>query len=56
VVNFGPPVDIGTALQPLRERPALQKYQAVSGMPELVAALRHKLRQENASWSRTKPN
>ena len=47
VVNFGPPVDIGTALKPLRDQPALQKYQAVSGMPELVATLRHKLRQEN---------
>ena len=47
VVNYGPPVDLAEALQPLREQPVLQKYQAVSGMPELVAALRQKLRQEN---------
>ena len=31
VVNYGPPVDVAAALQPLREQPALQKYQAVSG-------------------------
>ncbi len=47
VVNYGPPVDVAKALQPLREQPALQKYQAVSGLPELVVALREKLRQEN---------
>ncbi|MBA3478706.1 MAG: aminotransferase class I/II-fold pyridoxal phosphate-dependent enzyme [Lautropia sp.] len=47
VVNYGPPVDVAAALQPLQERPALHKYQAVSGMPELVEALRQKLRVEN---------
>jgi aspartate/methionine/tyrosine aminotransferase len=47
VVNYGPPVDVAAALQPLREQPALQKYQAVSGLPDLVAALRQKLRDEN---------
>jgi len=47
VVNYGPPVDVPVALQPLREQPMLQKYQAVSGMPELVTALRQKLREEN---------
>jgi len=47
VVNYGPPVDLAEALAPLREQPVLQKYQAVSGMPELVTALRQKLRREN---------
>jgi aspartate/methionine/tyrosine aminotransferase len=47
VVNYGPPVDVAAALQALQAQPALQKYQAVSGMPELVEALRRKLRDEN---------
>ena len=47
VVNYGPPVDVAAALRPLREQPALQKYQAVSGLQELVDALRQKLRDEN---------
>jgi aspartate/methionine/tyrosine aminotransferase len=47
VVNYGPPVDVAAALQPLREKPALQKYQAVSGLPDLLEALRSKLRDEN---------
>lgn len=47
VVNYGPPVDVAAALQALREQPALQKYQAVGGLPELVGTLRQKLRAEN---------
>lgn len=47
VVNYGPPVDVAMALQVLQTQPGLQKYQAVSGMPELVDALRRKLREEN---------
>jgi aspartate/methionine/tyrosine aminotransferase len=47
VVNYGPPVDVAQALATLRDQPALQKYQAVSGLPELVDALRTKLRDEN---------
>ncbi|MGE0803301.1 MAG: aminotransferase class I/II-fold pyridoxal phosphate-dependent enzyme [Lautropia sp.] len=47
VVNYGPPVDVGAALAPLGADPALQKYQAVSGLPELIAALRTKLAEEN---------
>ena len=47
VVNYGPPVEIAAALAPLAADPALQKYQAVSGLGELVAALRAKLAAEN---------
>lgn len=53
VVNYGPPVDIAAALQPLREQPALQKYQSVSGLPDLVDALRQKLRLENRILDQT---
>lgn len=47
VVNYGPPVDVASALQVMQSQPALQKYQAVEGLPDLVAALRHKLRHHN---------
>jgi aspartate/methionine/tyrosine aminotransferase len=47
VVDFGPPVDVADALRPLAEQPGLLKYQAVSGLPTLVEALRDKLRREN---------
>lgn len=47
VVNYGPPVDIARALDPLATDPGLQKYQAVVGMPDLIAALRAKLAREN---------
>ncbi len=47
VVDFGPPVDLASALQPLADQPGLLKYQAVSGLPQLQEALRAKLRDEN---------
>ena len=47
VVNYGPPVDLAQALAPMASDPSLGKYQAVSGLPELVAALREKLATEN---------
>ena len=47
VVNYVAPVDLAQALEPLAHDPSLAKYQAVSGMPDLVAALRHKLASEN---------
>ncbi len=47
VVSYGPPIDLAAALAPLGVDPALNKYQAVTGMPELVQALRAKLASEN---------
>lgn len=47
VVNYGPPVDVAAALAPLGADPSLLKYQAVSGMPALVQALRAKLASDN---------
>jgi aspartate/methionine/tyrosine aminotransferase len=47
VVSYGPPVDLAAALAPLAVEPALNRYQPVSGMPELVQALRAKLASEN---------
>jgi aspartate/methionine/tyrosine aminotransferase len=47
VVDFGPPVDVAAALQPLADQPGLLKYQAVAGLPQLREALQARLREEN---------
>lgn len=47
VVSYGPPADAVAALPALMADVQLNKYQAVSGMPSLVDALRAKLEREN---------
>jgi aspartate/methionine/tyrosine aminotransferase len=47
VVSYGPPADAVAALPALMADPALNKYQAVTGIAPLVAALAEKLRTEN---------
>lgn len=47
VVNYGPPAQALAAIGPMTADAALQKYQAVSGLPALVAALRDKLARDN---------
>jgi aspartate/methionine/tyrosine aminotransferase len=47
VVNYGPPARALAAIGPMTADPALQKYQAVSGLPALVSALRDKLARDN---------
>ncbi len=47
VVNYGPPAQALAAIGPMTSDPVLQKYQAVSGLPALVAALRDKLARDN---------
>jgi len=47
VVSYGPPADAVAALPALMADVQLNKYQAVSGMPPLVDALRAKLEREN---------
>ena len=47
VVNYGPPAQALAAIGPMTADPALQKYQAVTGMPALIAALRDKLARDN---------
>lgn len=53
VVNYGPPVDLAEALAPMASDPSLAKYQAVSGLPGLVTALRDKLATENGITDRS---
>jgi aspartate/methionine/tyrosine aminotransferase len=47
VVNYGPPAQALAAIGPMTADPVLQKYQAVSGLPALVSALRDKLARDN---------
>ncbi len=47
VVSYGPPADAVAALPALMADPALNKYQAVTGIAPLVSALAGKLRAEN---------
>ncbi len=47
VVNYGPPEQAISALPELMADKQLHKYQAVSGIPPLVEAFRHKLADEN---------
>lgn len=47
VVNYGPPPQALAAIGPMTADPVLQKYQAVSGLPALVSALRDKLARDN---------
>lgn len=47
VVNYGPPAEALAAIGPMTADPVLQKYQAVSGLPVLVSALRDKLARDN---------
>jgi aspartate/methionine/tyrosine aminotransferase len=47
VVSYGPPADAVASLPSLMADPALNKYQAVTGIAPLVSALADKLRTEN---------
>jgi aspartate/methionine/tyrosine aminotransferase len=47
VVSYGPPADAVASLPALMADPALNKYQAVTGIAPLVSALAAKLRTEN---------
>jgi aspartate/methionine/tyrosine aminotransferase len=45
VVGYGPPPEAWEEMQRLRREPQLNRYQPVDGLPELVEALRLKLRE-----------
>lgn len=47
VVNYGPPPEALARLEPFLAEPANHRYQAVAGIPALVAALEAKLQAEN---------
>ena len=47
VVNYGPPQAAIESLASRMQDVQLNKYQSVSGLPDLVAALKEKLKQEN---------
>ena len=47
VVNYGPPVEAVQALPSLMSSGHIHKYLGVSGHPELLEAIHHKLAQEN---------
>ena len=47
VVSYGPPADAVAALPALMADPALNKYQAVTGIAPLVSAIADRLRAEN---------
>ena len=53
VVNYVAPVNLAEALEPMARDPSLAKYQAVSGLPALAAALRTRLATENGITDQT---
>jgi aspartate/methionine/tyrosine aminotransferase len=47
IVHYGPPPEALAQIRMMEQRPELHRYQAVHGIPELIAEIERKLKQEN---------